>query len=377
MEIIILWIVISVVLVSVFMWLYICRYFQQRYFERNYHPQWLKEDEIGNFPKNYEIKNIPWISYKKAYCQPATIQMVAYKNGIKADRDYINFLMGHTYGAVYFGKQLSIMPTTDPEAGAEVAAPYLGLKRNYLVTNDLKLFIKAVKFYLSKDYPIRIALNVAILSGKLGFSPHSELLIGYNDEYFFYFETGNEDRWSENKRRLSIDEQTLTKAVNSLSKTFNLPWKFQLTTYEKYKKEKDLRKIWKRNGELLVGNKWGPVKSGSFAIRKFSSDLEKLSSKITDWQSIEYLLEWFSYTRFDNVKFLKEHFMGNKKVEEASQNIEKAAKCYEESLKILKKDKKINEIITLLYKAASLEKKAGEVFISKDKELDEGISDTT
>ena len=361
-------IIILVVLVTVFIvWHLIGKYFQRRYYEENYRPQWLKEDDIGDFPQSYQVKNVPWISYERQYCQATTIQMIAYKNGVKASRDYINFLMGHTYGALYFGK-LDIWPGTDPEPGAEAAAPYLGLKRNYLVTNEAQLFIKAIKFYLSKDIPVRVALNYATLVGETGFSPHSELLVGYDSKGFFYYETVGEDKWTENKKGLRIDEQTLINAVKSVSDVFKLPWKFQLTIYEKHKKEKNFHKIWKRNGELLIGAKHGPyILSGSLAIMRFASDLKKLGAKVTDWQVIENMLEMFSYSRFDNANFLKEHFVGDKEVEKAAQKLEEAGKCYGEALKILKKGGEINEVANLLFKAASLEKEAGQIFISKSK----------
>lgn len=348
---------------------YIGRYFQQKYFRDEYKPQELEVQVIGSFPSECHLEAIPWISYEKGYCQTAALQMIAYKHGLKPSLGYLNFLMGFTYGAVHFGNLNSFMAYTDPEPGSRVAAPYLGLERRYIVTNDPDAFLKALRFYLSKGYPVRIALNSFRLRGKEGFSPHSELLVGYDESGFYYFETGGEDRFVERAEGLKLTDQTLIEAVGDLCEKFNLPWEFALTIFEKREKEEDLSEIWGRNGELLVGSKWGPIAQGSVAIKEFASNIEKVGLEIKDWRLTICKLKAASYTRLDNAKFLKGYFAGDEQVEKAAELLKEAGGYYKEALKVVgegvESKANVEKVVALLRKAASEEEEAGKIFINK------------
>jgi hypothetical protein len=370
---------------------YIGRYYQHKYFYEEYRPEELQLDAIANFPSEYHLKGIPWISYKKSYCQSTSLQMIAHYHGIEEPLDYFNFLMGFSYSAVSFGNWQSFMPWTDPELGFRVAAPYLGLKRRYIITNNDEFLLKALKFYLSKGYPISIAHNSRALRGKKGFSGHSVVLVGYNEGDFYYYETGGEDRFIEGKKGITVTDQTLINAMRDIHERFNHPWKFSFTIFEKAEKMEDFREIWKRNGKLLIGSKWGPICQGSFAIREFANQLEKeaddLKSRsatdkkkqnaalsivdvnISSWDYIRWKLKAAIYTRQDNARFLREYFPSDPGIKKATRAFDEAIKCYEEALKVgeefMAGKATIEEIVKPLLGAAAFEEEAGRIFLQK------------
>ena len=77
---IILIIAIVIIVLGTILWFsgsYIGKYLQQKYLQNEYQPEELQIDAIGSFHLEYYIEGIPWISYKKSYCQSASLQMIA------------------------------------------------------------------------------------------------------------------------------------------------------------------------------------------------------------------------------------------------------------------------------------------------------------
>lgn len=345
-------------------------YYQQMYYRKSYKPQEIETQTIGSFPSQSRLKDVPWISYEKSYCQSTSLQMIAYKHGLKPSIGYINFLMGFTYGAFFPGKQQAFNPYTDPVLGCRVAAPYLGLEMKYLTTNDSDTFLNALRFYLSKGRPVQVQLNVAKLWDEKEVIPHSELLAGYDESGFYYFETNKKDRFLKKAKGKKVSDHVLVEAVSGINKEFKRPWKFQFTVFEKGKGKEDLSEIWMRNGKLLIGKKYryAPIAKGAAGIEEFASDIEEEEEIKNMWA-----LEAMSYSRLDNAKFLEKRFVGEKEIKEAAELLRKADKCYDKALEIAKSDiesdEKAGRVAELLTKGASLEEKAGKIFISKGKTL--------
>lgn len=242
--------------------------------------------------------------------------------------------------------------------------PYLGLETKYLTTNDPDLFINGVRFYLSKEYPVGIQLNAAMLWDKEEFFPHNELLVGYDESGFYYFETLGEGRFIEEAEGLKVSDQILVEAVSNLNEEFARPWKFALTIFDKGEKKEDLTEIWVRNGEGLIGSKFWNMASGAPAIKEFASDIEG-SGEIENLWALEAL----SYTRWDNAEFLEQRFAGNEEIKEAADLLRNADECYDKVLEIAQGDlenkEKANKVAQWLIKGASLEEEAGKNFLSK------------
>lgn len=344
----------------------ITKFFQQLYFHIIDKPQKLETQAIGSFPSKYQIKDVPWISCEKSYSETTTLQMIAYKHLLKPSVGYLNFLMGFTYGAFYPGDQIRFVPYTDPIPGSRLAASYLGLEMKYLTTNDSESFFNALKFYLSREYPVGIQLNAAVLWDEKGLMAHTQLLVGYDESGFYYFDTAREDRFIEKAEGIKITTQVLAQAISELHEEFGRPSKFSLTIFEESEKKEGLSKIWQRNGESLVGSKWGPVSWGALAIKEFAFKIRKEKEIKNLWA-----LEAMSYTRLDNAKFLEQHFAADREIKEAAQLLRDANEYYEKALEIAKgnieNEEKANEVADLLIKGASLEQEVGKIFISKGK----------
>jgi hypothetical protein len=328
----------------------------------------LESQAIEKFPLEYQIKDIPWISYKKWYCMSALLQMIAYKHGIiKEEIGYYNFLMGWTYGASFIRRYNEFGPYASALKGFEVAAPYLSLKMRYLVTDNPDIFLKALKFYISREYPVAVTLNAAVLRDGLGRFDHGELLVGYDLSGFYYYETGRVDRFVEGGKGIKVDNQTLFDAVEDYNQKY-FPWKFALIIFEEEKdKEKDIGKIWIRNGKSLIGGKNRISSSGSLAIREFSDNFTKALL-----HTEEEFIEATYYTRSDNAEFLKRCFPVDKDIEQVSDLLKKAGEYYQQAYEKYKQglycDKKDLDIIkSLLYKGSYLEEEAGRIFIKKAK----------
>ena len=151
--------------------------------------KWKKADGIGDYPAKHHLDDVPWFATEGAYCQSNSLQMIAAQKGIEEPRGYFDFLMGFTYGAVEMPGRMGFFPYTDPETGFVVAAPHLGLQRRYYVTDDEALYIDALRYYLAQGYPVRVGLDAAVLYDLEEEMPHSEVLVGYDETGFYYYET--------------------------------------------------------------------------------------------------------------------------------------------------------------------------------------------
>ena len=343
---------------------YIGRYFKHKYYYDAYKPQRLEAQVIGSFSPEYHIQGVPWISHEKAYCHSTTLQMISYKHGIEKPVDYYNFIMGWTYGAVYPGGQFGFGPYNDPIPSSIAAAPYLGLEMRYLTTNDPVLFTNASRFYLSEGYPIGIQLNAAMLWNEEEFFPHSELLVGYDESGFYYFETLGEEQFIQDTEGLKVSDQLLIEAVTNINEEFARPWKFALTIYDEGERKEGLAEVWMRNGEGLIGSKFWYIANGALAIKEFASDIKE-SGEIKNLWALEVL----SYTRLDNAVFLEQYFADDKEIKDAAELLRQADECYDKAFEIAKSnienEEKANQVAEWLIKGAALEEEAGKIFISK------------
>ena len=340
------------------------KYFLQKYFHEAYKPQKLEIQAIGSFPSEYHIKDIPWISYEKAYCGSTALQMTAYKHGLKPSLGYLNFLMGFTYGSFYPGDQTGFLPYNDPIPGCRLAAPYLGLEMKYIITDEPEPFLNALKYYVSREYPVGIQLNASMLWDEEGFFPHHELLVGYDESGFYYYETAKENRFIKEAEGLKVTNELLIEGIAEVNKELTRPWKLALIIFDEGEKQEDLSETWKRNGAALVGNKLGPVAGGAVGIKEFASKIKE-DGEIKNLHALEFM----SYNRLDNARFLDQYFADDKGIRQVAELLRNAGELYNKALEIAKDDikggKKVNEVAELMIQGACLEEKAGKIFISK------------
>jgi len=352
--------------------------FARIYLQQTRQPKALRLHDIKAFPAEYHLDDVPWIATRDWYCQSNSLAMIAAQHGIDEPTHHFSFLTGFTYGASRQPDTWDFMPYTDPEAGFGVAAPYLGLVRRYYVTDDPALYLSALRSYLSRGYPVRVALNGCMLPEMDPCaSAHSEVLVGYDAEGFFYYETVIDLRHlSPGEDGLWISEHTLLEAVADWSGAFSSPWRYALTIFEKGPVERDLRPIWERNGELLAGgSRFGP-RQGADAGEALATQIEERWAELdlagNDFGTLRCGIEAASYTRHSNAAYLRAAYGGEADVKRAADLFDEAAERYAAALTALEhgavSQSEAEPIATLVREAAALEREIGQIFLTRGRE---------
>lgn len=365
------------------------RAFIEKYFLEIYQPSQL-DSVYKSLPSECFIENITWYCYQKNHlCQSSTLQMVAERNGI-TDKplDFYSFLIGYTYGATYVKGAGMFAPYSDPEPGFILAGKFLGIERKYQITDNKDLLVENIKYFLSKDIPVRIAWNSAMTMKyaieseyfprpkewkeppKEAFSPHSVLFVGYDSSSFYYYETHGKDFTLRGEKGIRIDKSSAIDAISSFSRNYRLPWKYMMTIFVKDSISNDLNKIFERNGEEMIGRVLGPTATGSFAIKGLSQGVKKEGSSIFNSPKKEYFkrtIEILMEIRLDNSVYLEQEFSTNNEIQKVSELLKKSSNNYGRIITILEKEKNnkddVISIFRLLELSAELEKEAGKIFI--------------
>ena len=356
-------------------WRILMTFFQQQYYREGYAPIELAADDVGDYPATHHLDDVPWIATREWYCQANSLAMVAAQHGMDASTGHCSFLMGFTYGAVEVPGSVGFNPFSDPETGFGVAASYLGLVRRYYVTDDKELYLDALRYYLSQGHAVRVAVDVAVLYDLDRQLPHSDLLVGYDETGFYYYETvclpgfpcepchlppGGEG--------LRVADQVLLDAVLSQATVFSYPWHYSLTIFEGGPVEDDLGPIWTRNGNLLIGGaQYGP-RQGADAIDKLAAVIEKRGVRI-DVSEMRLSLEAAVFTRRGNATYLRATFADQTDVEYAAELFDQAADAYAQVLASLEDgiadQAEADRITAWLRGAAVAEREVGEVFLAR------------
>lgn len=276
--------------------------------------------------------------------------------------------MGFTYGA-YFHNYVGIksfLPATDPEIGLIQAEEYIGYRKKYYTTNDEELYQLTIKQRLSKNKPLRIAINSASMIDEDGFYPHSILLVGYDNDNIIYYETGGENRVLKNHEGEKLNWEKFLKSVVSISEGFNYPWKYQLTEFDKGAFTGSLKtytdsSLLEVNGYSLKGNNYEPVAIGAKAFESLANYITK--NGLHEYES-DYLKETLSMgknNRYDNAMFLKK----NKTLLELSEYMNKSSELFKEALNSLDKND-YNELSKVLLSLYENEASAGQLLLEEN-----------
>jgi hypothetical protein len=271
--------------------------------------------------------------------------------------------MGFTYSFYFVDKYA--LPDYDPEAGYVNASPYLGLLRNYLVTNDSDVFITNFKKKLSLNIPLRIALNSTTLHNIKGFfAPHSILVVGYSKDTIYYYETGLSDRKLQNYMGEKVDISRFLSSIRSISSNFGYSWLYNMSSFDSCKIKNDFDKIWVQNGQYMIGQSYGPMSIGSKGINSFATYIK--NNELQDWQYGLYImvLDMGIYTRSDNSNFIRTNFT-SPKFQKVADLFSQSSGLFKEAKEALQaKDK--NTVFEKLNKIADIELSIGKILIEKD-----------
>ncbi|URZ04982.1 cysteine peptidase family C39 domain-containing protein [Clostridium felsineum] len=350
-------IVVVVIVLSISAYFEIFNFYQKKYYENAYKPQIIKFRKISKYPEQFMINGITNVSNDKQYQESSALKMISdvvYPEE-KLSIEHINFLMGYTYGTSFNLVNKNFIPFSEPIEGLRISAPFIGLKMDYYTTYSVKLFVDAVKYYISKGYPVLVQLDMCSFLNKAGFYPHSELFVGYDKKGFFYYETIGK----QNEEKKYIKMEKLITATNRLNKKFKKPWKYGFCVFTVVEKNKHINDLIKRNGNSLIGEKKNKTATGAQAIGEFAEYIKETKTFNNEW-----ILETLKYSRSDNAKFLEQFFENNSNLKKASELFKEASENYNKSLKIMKKgrnEENINEVSRLLFENSQLEEQIGKL----------------
>lgn len=353
-------------------WPVLLRRFVKQYYVEKYAPETLQNERLEGYPAEIHLTDVPWITCELQTCQSTSLQMIAAHFGVDYPRPYHDFLMGFTYGA-------SRMPGvgfspfgSDPEVGIEVAAPYLGLARRYFISSEPSEYTAALRTFLSLGHPLRIALDMGTLYDHPKFIAHSVVLVGYDSNGFYYYETvarppsqTEAGTRQPGERGIFVPDAVLLNAVERLSVELKHPWRYAVSVFEQSQTEEDLRPVWTRNGNALVeDNKYGP-KMGARVIEELADEIVREGPKF-NLDIIRDGMALAAEVRQDNADFLRNVFPYDADVQDAAEQLEIAAKDYrfvvDDIQDGITSQIEAKRVATRLREAAGAERKAGEIF---------------
>ena len=83
---------IVLILAGVVGWRLLVRSFVRRYFVQAYAPIRLAATDVGDYPPNRQLRDVPWIATDVPACQSTSLQMIAAQHGAVRSRAEIDFL---------------------------------------------------------------------------------------------------------------------------------------------------------------------------------------------------------------------------------------------------------------------------------------------
>jgi hypothetical protein len=339
-----------------------------------YRPTTLRASGIGEYPASHRLHDVPWISTQVPVCAPTSLQMIAAQRGREVDRRRVDFLMGFSYGAGERPGAGWLPVGTDPEAGSRFAAPYLGLRRRCFVTGDASLFLAGMRHWLSAGRAVQLPVDMGVLYGWNDRIPHYEVLVGYDQASFRYYEPvcrpplacrpGRTEAGSDGMR---APEGLLLDAVRGLSRTFEWPWPYAFSIFEPGEYRPDIARVFRRSGRALAGGPRSGMCWGAVATERLAGRLDDRSYG-PETSGIRLGLEIAAFGRAENAAFLRGTWGSDANIARAAASFERAADDYLVGQQAMG-DATLTgaaeaEVSMRLRDAAEAEREAGRVFLS-------------
>lgn len=345
------------------------------YYRHAYAPTVMHDAAVSVLPAAYHLDTVPWIVTWAGLCQSTALQMIAAHHGIDQPRRHFDFLMGFTYGALERAESGYSTVGGDPEMGLLTAAPYLGLVRRYYTSDDADCYLQGLRHFIAQGYPLRIPLDLGALLDRPDVLPHNEVLVGYDDRGFYYYEP---TCWPPaptapaylpaGETGLHVIDERLLAAVRSDARIFSWPWRYACVLFEPGPVQSDLGPVWRQNGEALVGGtRWGQ-RIGAVATEYMAHELEQHGEHF-DPARLQMGLEIGALTRPDHALYLRETFGDQPDLLGAAAQFERAAECYEQTLRAMadgiRSQVSTRQAASGLRDAAAAERTAGQIFLER------------
>jgi len=354
-------------------WQALMNYFIGSYYRGSYQPIAISAADLRDYPPEAHLADVPWIGGDIQDCQAISLQMIAAQHGIDRPRAHFDFLMAFGYGASEISGMPGFFPaSTDPETGMLAAAPYLGLARRYYTTDDRALFLRALRAELAQGRPVRLALDMGALYGYAEFIAHSEVIVGYDAQGFYYYETVclspadcQPAMRPSGDRGLYVADDRLAGAVLSQSRRRSYPWQYALTVFAPGPTTHDLGPVWQRLSDAILATpQYGP-QTGVAIIERLAGNVKSQGAR---FDTGAYLtgVEIAARFRRDQAVYLRENFAGDGAVLEAADLLEQAARDYDQALAAMRDglvdQAEAEQVSAWLQDAAAAERRVGEIF---------------
>jgi hypothetical protein len=314
-------------------------------------PDLIRED----LPPVARVEGITWQTYDQAYCATTTLQMACERNGIRRSIHFLNWLTGYTYGAYYEPSGGIFHTGTSTLIGIPFASQYLGLEYRVYNTDKAGEYEAALRSHLASGWPVEIMVNSNRLYGASGYSPHSELVMGYDETSYFLFETGGRKEWRQAASYAGekFSRAQVLAAVGAFGKgEFGRYW-FAVLDRSARPLRRDYGAVWRRNAHLLAGGSFASGQwFGAEAMQRFAEDVQKTPGWKREGREID--LERARYAQMENATFVLKCFPGNEKAGECAKELDAAGMAYYRALEASQKETVVRHVT----EAAASEKKA-------------------
>jgi hypothetical protein len=167
---------------------------------------------------------------------------------------------------------------------------------------------------------------------------------------------------------LYVPDEKLLDAVLAQAELLEYPWRYSLSVFEPGAWERDLKPVWVRNGQSMIGgNGYGPSQ-GADVIQELADEIEKRAGGL-DVAEILPGLEAAIYLRRENAEYLGATFPGESDIEKAVALFEQAAGDYQLVLDVLADglddQNEANQAAAWLRDAAACEREVGQILVAR------------
>lgn len=334
-----------------------------------YEAEYVPERLEGSAPRtsgSARVPSVPWLKTPLERSPALALQMLATAAGKGAELSTIEFAMGTSWGATGVPREFSFLPGVDGDVGFRQAAPLLGLRRRYFVTEDADRYVAELKAQLSQGRPVRVVVDATAWLGhqpQEGAAPRDLVVVGFDGDDFEVYDpvcapSAPCDDALAGAPGVKASKQKFLEAVDRQALRYKYPWTYSLLVVEAAQASSPLQSALERNARGLIGTKagsQGPA-TGSYFIQDLAGIVSKTGREGTS-SSLEQACALAAQVRQDDAKALTALFP-NQDLAAVTARLEGAAAGYRKARSVVA-DREGFALTDALLAAAALDQQAG------------------
>lgn len=345
------------------------RSFIHAYYQQEYRPEPVGPTQRGSPPPTARVPNVPVLAEPGVTAVTQVVRMMAAQQGRPASREAVDFALGSIWGATALPRRTGFTPGLDPVLGVLRGASALGFQRRYFTTDDADEAVTAWKTVIASGRPVLVALDRAMLMEARGVTPHTVLLIGYDEQGFEYLDPRCDDASKcvvgerpAGHPGLRVERRRLVLAVESLALVLQYPWSYQLTVFEPWPSPPPpLSELLAPNALALIGQKTNGPSMGSVLVADTAKALQRHGNDVVT-PELTAGLAAAVHARRDAAAALSTLFPSQPELSVASERLDEASRHHAAALKALEA-KEIEVAAEALLSASKSELAAGEAML--------------